>query len=413
MNREQAPQNFDVCVVGAGFAGFGAALHSARRGMKTILIEKGSEWGGTAYEGMHQSLCGFYLSGEKSSPRVLNAGICGEIEETLLSRGQAEIVNTGKVFVLEYQPESMRSLFGEMTGRQENLTVLFDARVNAVDTTDRVIGGIRLNHPGEDLLIKTGAVIDCSGSGDIIRLSGASYELAPEEKRQLAAYAFVIEGVRSEGGMVNLRTAWHLAKAAEGKMIAPHVRFSVWIAGHSGNQGVLKMSVLPCDSGYDLEEIRKQAYRLHRVLKENMPEFKDSSIAETAPRVAEREGLRMKGLYTLTEDDVLSARKYEDAAVRNAWPIEFWDSREGPRYQYLEDGEYYEIPFRCLRSKDVKNLFAAGKVISVSSKALASTRVTGTCLALGEKSAEAACTYIDSSRQAENLTGGSAAAAQA
>ena len=93
----------------------------------------------------------------------------------------------------------------------------------------------------------------------------------------------------------------------------------------------------------------------------------------------------MTGRYRLTEKDVLEGRKFEDGHVKSAWPIEFWDQRKGPQYHYIPDGDYYEIPTRSLRSRDITNLFAAGRCISTYSKALASVRVTGTCLALGSK----------------------------
>jgi hypothetical protein len=104
-----------------------------------------------------------------------------------------------------------------------------------------------------------------------------------------------------------------------------------------------------------------------------------------SPEVAYREGARAWGEYTLTADVVLGARKFPDGAVRNAWPIELWDREKGPSYRYLDPGEYYEIPLRCLKAQEVSNLWCAGRCISASHEALGSTRVMGPCIALGEE----------------------------
>lgn len=381
---------YDVCVAGGGFAGLAAAVQSARLGLKTLLIEKTPQWGGAAHDGLHPFLCGLYPGGESSGSGTLNAGLCREIEERLIVSGHGKKVRMGKVQVLECSPERTQELFMKLAAAEPLLTILWEAQVEAVQVEDKIIRQIRVRTQSESCSIETRAVIDCSGGGEVIRLSGASYEIAPAKERQLAAYALKIKGVLDGAGMENLQAAYHLSKAVERGVMAPHLRFSVWMPGKDGDPGVLRISVLPSDSGYDMGVIREQARQVHDVLKDAMPEFRHSWISFYSSRVAEREGLRMRGLYTLTGEDVLAARKFEDGVVQNAWPVEFWDAQKGPRYDYLGEGQFYEIPARCLRSKDISNLFAAGRCISATPRALASARVTGTCLALGEQSANAA-----------------------
>ena len=79
--------------------------------------------------------------------------------------------------------------------------------------------------------------------------------------------------------------------------------------------------------------------------------------------------------------------------MKNAWPIELWDRSRGTIYRYPPRGDYYEIPFRCLSVPGVANLLTAGRCISVTHAALGSTRVMGSCLALGEMSGRAAAYY--------------------
>jgi hypothetical protein len=125
--------------------------------------------------------------------------------------------------------------------------------------------------------------------------------------------------------------------------------------------------------------------RVHEYLSRTLSAFKGSRIAELSPEVAYREGVRACGEYTLTAEDVLEARKFPDGVVRNAWPIELWDQREGPSYRYLEPGECYEVPLRCLKVQGISNCWCAGRCISASHDALGSTRVMGACISLGEE----------------------------
>jgi hypothetical protein len=121
-----------------------------------------------------------------------------------------------------------------------------------------------------------------------------------------------------------------------------------------------------------------------------LPAFQGASILEASQGVLDREGRRIRGGYVLTEEDVLSARKFPDGVVKNAWPIELWDRKKGTVYKYVPADDYYEIPFRCLTVKGFSNLLTAGRCISVTHEALGSTRVMGTCMALGDAAGRAA-----------------------
>lgn len=388
-----ATQTYDGCVVGAGFAGIAAAVQSARLGLRTLLIEKSAAFGGVAYTAMHQQLCGLYPNTGASSKETLNGGLSREVAEGLLARKGSSVLNIGKLTVLQYDPRQLNHLLSDLVKMETDLEILFESRVEAVRVENQSIKQIDIRTKEGKRSIHVRALIDGS-AGEAVRLSGASYELARTEERQLAAYAVEIEDTTGDPHMMNLKVAYHLARAAESGEIGRDLRYSMWLSGRNDHQGILRISVLPSDGTYDIEAIRKNAIRVHEVLKKKISEFRVSRISGMAPGVSEREGIRMTGRYRLTEKDVLEGRKFEDGRVKSAWPIEFWDQRKGPQYHYIPDGDYYEIPTRALRSRDINNLFAAGRCISTDSKALASVRVTGTCLALGEQSARAMCSYL-------------------
>jgi len=163
------------------------------------------------------------------------------------------------------------------------------------------------------------------------------------------------------------------------------------------------MSISSVDGAPGVEAARADADAVIRYLASVLPSFESATIADTSLKVLEREGRRVIGEYMLTKEDVLSARKFPDGVVKNSWPIELWDRPKGPSYQYVPRGDYYEIPFRCLMVKGITNLLTAGRCISVTHEALGSTRVMGTCMALGDQAGRAAAYRVRNGKYPENM----------
>jgi hypothetical protein len=101
-----------------------------------------------------------------------------------------------------------------------------------------------------------------------------------------------------------------------------------------------------------------------------------------------RESRRYVGDYIMTQNDVRSEGKFEDMVAYGGWPMDDHNP-DG----FLHKGEPtifhpapapFGIPYRCLYSKNIENLFFAGRNISVTHAALSSTRVMGTCSLLGQ-----------------------------
>jgi hypothetical protein len=87
----------------------------------------------------------------------------------------------------------------------------------------------------------------------------------------------------------------------------------------------------------------------------------------------------------------LDARRFPDAIARGAWPVELHSKPGAPNvWQSIRNQSYYEIPLRCLKVQGIKNLWAAGRIISCDSVAFASVRVMGTCFATGHAAGVAA-----------------------
>ena len=106
------------------------------------------------------------------------------------------------------------------------------------------------------------------------------------------------------------------------------------------------------------------------------------------------ESRRIVGEYVLTKDDIVGARKFEDAIAKGSFFVDIhnltgpgMDKASGER---LKKGEHYDIPYRCLVPKQIDNLLVAGRSISATHEAQGSIRVMFQCMAMGEAAGLAA-----------------------
>ena len=384
----------DVLVVGFGVAGISAAVRAAREGAHAILVERNGFPGGVAVAGMHRFICGLYANGDEMPDRTLNGGIAAEISAKLRQLApERRIQRMGKVHVLPFSTRDLVSVLQSLSEGEKALEVLYDTRAVSVRMEQNSIAAVTAQGQRGEFRIAPKAVVDCSGDAVIIQMSGAPYQLPPRGQYQLAGFGFRVKGLKDPDGLLPLQIPYHLTKAVgEGRMPA-HLRFTTYTPGDDPDEGYCRLNVPPLGENRN-EQARHDALLVHRYLSRVLTAFKGSYIAEMSPRAVDREGPRVWGEYTLTADDVLSARKFPDGVVKNAWPIELWDQQGGPSYQYLEPGDYHEIPLRCLKVEGISNCWCAGRCISATHAALASTRVMGTCVSLGEEAGRRAAQSI-------------------
>jgi hypothetical protein len=389
----------DVLVTGGGVSGVAAAVAAARQGARTCLVEGADFLGGIGYSGLLRHICGLYLNGDSMPAETLNKGLAGEVVSLLNALSPDKTVQKmGRVYVLPYSREDLRTVFDFLCRAESNLQVCLNTNVVSVKRTGEKITGLTVKCSDAAYDINPGVVIDCSGSGEVSAMAGADFEVSPQEKLQLAAYVMHIRGLKDYDESLRLKVPWCLAEAVKNGILPPELRFSVLVPGDSPDEGYLKVSVSVSEDLQSRQRAIEDALSAYKYLSGRLDAFRDSSVVETSNGVLEREGRRTRGEYTLTEEDILSAKKFPDGIVRNSWPIELWDKDRGTVYRYVKKGDYYEIPFGCLQVKGFENLLCAGRCISVSHEALGSTRVMGTCISLGEQAGKAAARKIKEGR---------------
>jgi hypothetical protein len=299
---------------------------------------------------------------------MLNDGFAREFAQAV---AESAPVKMGKVFVLPYRPEKFRTLAENLISSAPNLRAQWNASLaDVVVEAGRIA---RLNG------IEVGAVIDCSGTAEVAQAVGAE-TFATDETTQASAVIFTLCKVRKP-----------LATAADvAQVLLPLAR-----------AGFLPLNL---QAGFEADTFTakfagraEQVPQLIAFLRANVRGFEECESSLDKIATAHRAGRMIVGQYVLTGEDVLAGRKFPDAVVRCAWPIEQWDAKGAVRFQYLPSGTHYEIPARSLRADRVTNLFMAGKTISADVNAIASARVMGCCLATGEAAGNLAADYLKSS----------------
>lgn len=382
----------EVLVVGGGVAGLCAAVTSARAGAETILIEKNDFPGGTAVTGLHRFICGLYLNGVTMPENTLNRGIVREIVAELkkLAPG-TNIRKMGRVYVLPFSTGDLVSIFRALSENTDRLVLLYNTQAVSVRSwRDRIVS-VTAYDLMDQIDIKAGFVIDCSGDGVIIKKAGLKYRSATLDKRQSAGFTFQVKGLCPPDEMASIKVPYYLAQAVRAQKIPLHLKFTTFFAADDADKGFCRLSIPPGSGANRILQAQADARLVHSILRKKIPAFQDSCIIEKPSAVVDREGIRLNGEYLLTGEDVLKGKKFSDGIVKNSWPIEFWDQNQGPYYKYLLPDDYYTIPLGCFKDKIIKNFLCAGRCISVTAEALGSTRVMGTCMSLGEQAGRVAC----------------------
>jgi hypothetical protein len=380
---------YDIIVVGGGASGVLAAWSAAHQGARVALVEAAPACGGIVRHGLQRWLCGLFPC-DVAQPKEFLHGEGVERFCRLLVRDdpRKQAVRRGRVWLLPIASgEAFSACAHEMLAAEPSLEVFTHDPVVSAGMADVQGSASEAKIASVTLLsgkiLDASVFVDCSGQAILSRMAGALID-TPQEPA-LAGFGFEVEGLRrSEVSSFGL--AIDVPKACRTAVESGHLpREALYTTCEASSEtgcAWVRMALAPHVKD---DEARSRAQALVDFLQRQLPAFKESRMRTLLPYPLLREAARLHGRYTLTEDDVLSARTFDDAIARNSWPIERWDPEKGIRYAYLPPGSWHEIPASCLQPKQgPENLICAGMMISADSQAQASIRVIGTCMATGE-----------------------------
>jgi len=394
----------DVAVVGGGSAGCAAAVVSARHGARTILIESGGFFGGTAVAVL-DTMYGFFPAG--SDQRIVG-GVGWEVASAMLESKQAMLRgNTyGAGTGVTYEPEVLKVEWDRRILDSGVWPLLHSRMASVIMEGSTVLGIVVLTRRGPfQVLAKR--VVDSSGDANVAWAAGCSLEMPSARRRvQPLTTTFRLGGVGEPVKTPELHRLMREA-AESGEYELPRLEGSAHPTMLPGvyHTNVTRVSGVdatnPWAATFAEIEGRKQAAEYTRFFKDRVPGYEGSYLLNTSVWAGTRETRRLVGEYVLTKDDVLEARQFDDAIALCGAPIEDHDGGASTIWRYVaagDDGEptgrAYGIPYRTLVPKDVEGLLVAGRCLSATHDAHASARSIAQCLSYGHAAGAAAALSV-------------------
>ncbi|MFW5856111.1 MAG: FAD-dependent oxidoreductase [Bacillota bacterium] len=392
----------EVLVLGAGPAGFSAAVNAARCGAKTMLIEQSGDVGGVATSGLMSHWTG-----------KTRGGFYEEILERSCDADNRRLIN----------PEKLKTVMLEMLSEEQVKLLLYTSAVEAIVEKSELKGVLIENKSGRKAVMAE-VVIDATGDGDIAARAGVPYYKGREEngKMQPMTLMFKVAHVDTKkaelpGSFEDNREvpAGNIQDLAEKHLPDP--------AGHvllykSTLPGVVTCNMTNCIDvdGTKAEDLTKAEYICRSqiepivdFLKEFVPGFEECFVISSASYIGVRETRHFKGEYTLTKQDIIQARKFDDWAVTrvhfnfDVHNVEGSGLDEKGVQKHFSQKQFYTIPYRCFVPQNIDNLLLAGRNISGTHLAHSSFRVMPICAKMGQSVGTAAALVVEEGISPRNL----------
>lgn len=395
----------DVLVLGAGPAGFSAAVCAAREGVKVTLLEGSGDVGGMATTGMMSHWIGETKGGFYEEILNRSTDPCGNPGLDLTFGGSArQIIN----------PEKLKTVMIRMLAEAGVNVRLYTHACEPVMDGDTVCGVFAESKSGREAFLSK-ITIDATGDGDIAAKAGVPYHLGRESdgKMQPASILFKVGGVDYERAVFPGRfedetpvPAGVIQSLAREHLKAPlgHV-----LLVRSTLPGVVtcNMTNVPDVDGTDAAELtratfvcREQIEEIVDFLRRYAPGYENCYLMSAASCIGIRETRHFHGQYVLTEQDVLEAEEFPDRVVTRAHFNFDIHNMSGAGLDEtgvtvsFPQRKGYSIPYRCLLPERVKNLLLAGRDISGTHMAHSNYRVMPICANLGQAAGTAAALSV-------------------
>lgn len=391
----------DVIVVGAGPAGFSAAINAARQGASTVLIEQSGAVGGIATIGLMSHWTG-----------ATRGGFYEEIIERSLDcfKEDNKVIGTWTTI----NPEKLKTVLLEMIEEEGVKLHLYTFASDVIMNGNSIEGVITESKSGRQAFLGK-VIVDATGDGDIAARAGVPFHKGRESdgKMQPATLMFKVAGVDMEravlpGGFEDNR------EIPKGKIQTLGKKHIPYPAGHvllypSTLPGIVTVNMTNAIDidGTKAEDLttaeitcRKQIDPIVKFLREFVPGFEQCFVISSASIMGVRETRHFEGEYVLTEEDILNATQFNDWAVTKAHfnfdvhNIKGAGLDETGVQKEFPQGKPYTIPYRCLVPKSVDNLLLAGRNISGTHMAHSNYRVMPICANMGQAAGIAAALCV-------------------
>ena len=384
--------NFDLVVVGGGLAGCGAAIAAARQGIKVALINDRPVLGGNASKEIRVHTLGLKVY-----------DIVDELGTLHYPNGDAGAITATDTI--------------EMLVRNEkNISVFPNTRAFTVNKNENIITSVDCfnTHTHKETRFEAPLFVDATGDGWIGYWAGCEVRMGRESQDE---FGETMAPATPDSMTMGNSILWNSVKIEAENKTNPENKLNVgwkevpWATevakDYKADRGEWFWEYgLLMNTIYDAEEIRDHLFRAvygnwYNVKQD--PKNADLQLKWMAYVMGRRESRRIMGDYILKESDVINHPDFEDGFVEEVRDIDIHYPKGG-EYDFITYADFtkierYKIPYRCLYSKDINNLFMAGRCLSATHVGLGSPRVMHTTAQMGVVVGTAAvvCTQNDCS----------------
>lgn len=386
----------DFAVVGGGLSGMCAAIEAARHGAKVALVQERPMLGGNASSEIRMWVCG------ARQRNMLETGILEEIMMENCYR------NPDKNYSI------WDGILYEIVRCEPNIDLILNCSVHACEMDGGKIASVSgwQMTTQENHVIRARYFADCSGDSILAPLCGAEYRVGREARAEFGESIAPVEGDSCTMGMSCMIQAREEDRPSA--FVPPKWAYKFHkedlphripqMENPSENFWYMELGG-EYDSIHDTEKLRdellKIAYGIWDFVKndpENREKYANWRLDWMGILPGKRESRRYVGDHLLNQNEVRAGGRFEDIVAYGGWPMDDhhpggFRSPEEPTIFHPAPSPY-GIPYRCLYSKNVENLFFAGRNISVTHCAVSSTRVMGTCALLGQAVGAAAAIAV-------------------
>lgn len=385
----------DFCVVGGGIAGMCAAIAAARHGLKVVIIHDRPMYGGNA----------------SSEIRMWVSGAQGDNNR---ETGILEEISLENIYRNPYRGYPVwDSVLFQFIKNEENIVSLLNCTCNDC----QMDGGKIVSVTGWQMTTQTYHTVsakffaDCSGDSILAPLTGAEYYMGREERalynesiapleadKKTMGHSCLIQARETNEKREFIPPDWAYKFTKEelknryGGIEKPGENF--WYLEIGGTR----------DTIADTEEIRDEllsiAYGIWDYIKNSGECNADNWELDWVGYLpGKRESRRYIGEYIMNQNDIEGGGEFEDVVAYGGWSMDDHNpdgifSSELPTI-YHPAPSPFGIPYRSLYSKNISNLFFAGRNISVTHSAMSATRVMGTCGTIGQAVGTAAWVAVE------------------